>query len=273
MCKSPTPLRSRMSCGRKAAHKRLQVWMVAFVSLLLLAGVGRPAFGGQTVRLATLNWAPYIGKELPAEGYAAELIRTAFERSGYQVQYFYMPWTRAIETVLEGSYDGLCPIYYTEEREQEYSLSAEFPAGPLVFFKRVGTQIEYNRLADLKSYKIAVVRGYANTKEFDEAEYLRKSFTNNDQTGYRRLLFGTVELWLADKFVAQYTMSNHLPERAKEIEFIDKPLGVKNLHIAFSKMNPEYESLTKAFNKGLAEVLNDGTLEQILKHHSLPLTP
>jgi polar amino acid transport system substrate-binding protein len=271
MRRNAAPLNCWMSRGQMTAHTRMRVWIVALVSVLLLAGVGGPAFGGQTVRLATLNWAPYIGEKLPAEGYAAELIRTAFERRGYQVQYFYMPWTRAIKTVLEGSYDGLCPIYYTKEREQEYSLSAEFPAGPLVFFKSVGTQIEYNRLADLKPYKIAVVRGYANTKEFDEANYLQKSFTNNDQTGYRRLLFGSVDLWLADEFVAQYTMSNHLPDRAKEIVSMDKPLGVNNLHVAFSKMKPDHKRLTKAFNEGLAEILNDGTLKQILKHHRLSL--
>jgi polar amino acid transport system substrate-binding protein len=271
MQRSTEPIRCRMPHGRRTAHTRIRLWIVVAVSILLLAGVGGPAFGAQTIRLATLNWAPYIGGNLPSEGYAAELIRTAFERRGYQVQFFYMPWTRAVKTVLEGSYDGLCPVYYTEQREQDFSLSIKFPAGPLVFFKRVGNEIKYNRLEDLQPYKIAVVRGYANTKEFDEADYLQKSFTNNDQTGYRRVLFGTVDLWLVDKFVAQYTMTNHLPDRAKELDFIDKPLGVNDLYVAFSKKKPEHKRLTKAFNEGLAEVLNDGTLKQVLEHHGLSL--
>jgi polar amino acid transport system substrate-binding protein len=271
MKKNSTPLSCRISLGQTKAYTKRLVWIVTFISFSILAGVGRPAFASQTVRLATLNWPPYIGEKLPAEGYAAELIRTAFERSGYQVKYFYMPWTRAVKTVLEGGYDGLCPVYYTEQRKEDYSLSSEFPAGPLVLGKRVDTNIKYKRLTDLKPYKIAVVRGYANTKEFDEANYLQKSFTIDDQTGYRRLLFGSVDLWLADKFVAQYTMANHLPNRAKEVVFDDTPLGVKNLHIAFSRKGPEYKRLTEDFNKGLAEILKDGTLEQILRHHELSL--
>jgi polar amino acid transport system substrate-binding protein len=257
--------------GQISTYAKRLLWMVAFISISILTSVCRPAFAGQTVQLATLNWPPYIGEKLPDEGYAAELIRTAFERSGYQVKYFYMPWTRAVETVLKGGYDGLCPVYYTQKRAEEYSLSSEFPAGPLVLGKRVGTDITYNQLTDLEPYKIAVVRGYANTKEFDNAKYLQKSFTIDDQTGYRRLLFGSVDLWLADKFVAQYTMANHLPDRAKEVVFIDKPLGIKNLHVAFSRKRPNNKRLTEAFNKGLAEILNDGTLKQILKHHNLSL--
>lgn len=250
---------------------RCNLFFVASISILTVAGLSGTAFGEPTIRLATLTWPPYMGENLQAEGYAAELIRTAFARSGYQVQFFYMPWERAVTTVTEGSYDGLCPVYYTKKRAGDFSLSREFPAGPLMLFKRKGTQIAFNRIADLKPYKIAVVRGYANTNEFDEAEYLQKSFTNNDQTGYRRLLFGTVDLWLADKFVAQATMSDHLPERAGEVDFVKKPLGIKNLHVAFSRMKPDHKDLTQAFDNGLNQILTDGTLPKILARHGLSL--
>ena len=137
--------------------------------------------------------------------------------------------------------------------------------------KRKDEEIIYNRLEDLKPYKIAIVSGYANTKAFDEAKYLQKSICNADTTGYRRLLFGTVELWLVDKFVGQYIMSHHLPERAKEIEFIEKPMGVKNLHVVFSKKKQNHLRLAEDFNKGLAEVMNDGTFNKILAGHGLSL--
>ena len=259
------------SCAKLKAIAKFYLLAAVLASLVLFVGHTETALGEQTVRLATLTWSPYMGQTLTNEGYAAELIRTAFERSGYQVKFFYMPWQRAVKTVTEGSYDGLCPIYYTKQRADDFSLSKEFPAGPLVFLKRKEATITYNRLEDLKPYKIAVVRGYANTKAFDDAEYLQKSHANSDQTGYRRLLFGSVDLWLADKFVAQATMSGHLPERAGEIEFVDKPLGVKNLHVAFSKMKPDHQKLTKAFDRGLAQVLSDGTIEKILANHGLSL--
>jgi polar amino acid transport system substrate-binding protein len=187
------------------------------------------------------------------------------------VKFYYMPWGRAVEMVSKGSYNGLCPAYYTEERAEKFSMSDPFPAGPLLFAKRRSARIDYNTLRDLAPYKIAVVRGYANTKAFDNAGYLQKSFTIDDQTGYRRLLFGRVDLWLADKFVAQYTMSQHLPEKADEIAFINKPLAEKTLHVAFTKSKPNYKALTKAFNTGLKSVLNDGSLEQILRRHHLSL--
>jgi len=258
---------------RKAPGLRYALVLICSVLALSLPVLGdsNAAFGAQKIRLATLNWAPYIGENLNAEGYAAELIRTAFQRVGYEVKFFFMPWQRAVNTVTEGSYDGLCPAYYTQQRAQTFCMSKEFPAGPMVLAKRVDRDIHYNRIQDLKPYKIAVVRGYANTKAFDEAKYLQKSFTNCDQTGYRRLLFGSVDLWVVDKFVAQQTKANHFPERAKEIDFVAKPLGVNNLHIAFSRTKPDYQHLTNIFNEGLAEVLTDGTVKQILTRHGLSL--
>ena len=95
--------------------------------------------------------------------------------------------------------------------------------------------------------------------------------TNEERTGYRRLLFGSVDLWLVDKFVAQTIMSQHLPERAGEIDFVRKPLSAPDLYIAFTKSKPYCASLTKAFNAGLAQVLTDGSLEKILKHQHLSL--
>jgi polar amino acid transport system substrate-binding protein len=247
----------------------LSVAVIAFS--LLVPGQFQIASAAQKVRLATLNWAPYIGENLNGEGYAAEVIRTAFERGGYQVEFFYMPWQRAVKTVMAGSYDGLAPAYYTEKRAVDFSMSEAFPGGPMVFAKRADREIAYDRLEGLKPYKIALVRGYVNTKEFDEADYLTKNFTDCDRTGYRRVLSGSVDLWLVDRFVAQTTMAMHMPERAKEIDFVAKPLAVKNLHVAFSRMKPKYAELTRTFNKGLAEVLSDGTLQQILARHGLSL--
>ncbi|MEJ2640206.1 MAG: transporter substrate-binding domain-containing protein, partial [Desulfosarcinaceae bacterium] len=130
-----------------------------FVILVTLSsGV---ATASETVRLATLNWLPYIGQDLEAEGYAAEVIRTALERSGYSVTFYYMPWGRAVDMVSKGSYNGLCPAYYTEERAEKFSMSDPFPAGPLLFAKRRDARIDFNSLRDLAPYKIAVVRGYA----------------------------------------------------------------------------------------------------------------
>jgi polar amino acid transport system substrate-binding protein len=265
-CREANPLKnpSRLFC------QMLRSLLLGMLLMLVTISSGMAATS-ETVRLATLNWSPYIGEKLEAEGYAAEVIRTAFERSGYSVKFYYMPWGRAVDMVSKGSYNGLCPAYYTEERAEKFSMSDAFPAGPLMFAKRRDTRIDYNSLRDLAPYKIAVVRGYANTKAFDTAGYLQKSFTIDDQTGYRRLLFGRVDLWLADKFVAQYTMSQHLPERADEIAFINKPLAEKTLHVAFTKSKPNYKALTQAFNTGLKSLLNDGSLEQILRRHHLSL--
>lgn len=247
---------------------RSNIKLIVLTFLLLPVFYGN-GFGQQTIRLATLEWPPYIGENLPEQGYVAELISTAFKRKGYDVTFLFMPWQRALDWVAKGHYEGVTPAYYTKKRAVEYSVSDPFPGAPLVFIKRKNSKIKYTQLKDLIPYKIACAYGYAYTKEFDEAKYLQKSFTNNDTTGYRRLLFGTVDLWVADKFIAQYTISSHLPERAIETEIIKKSLSEQKLYIMFTKKIKDYKKFTQAFNQGLSSVMTDGTFEAILARHGL----
>src|SRR5690606_41510265 len=54
------------------------------------------------IKLATLEWPPYVGKKLKQQGYVHEVVVTALERVGYEVQIQYVPWPRALREVSLG---------------------------------------------------------------------------------------------------------------------------------------------------------------------------
>ncbi len=221
-------------------------------------------FAGKKLVLASLDWEPYIGQNVKDEGYVAVLVKEAFKRKGYDLEIKYMPWARVIKMAKSGRYDGYFPEYFAEELKTNYKISSPFPGGPLGFYKRKGDSITYKSIKDLIPYNIGVVRGYVNTKEFDDASYLKKQEAKDDLTNFRKLLKKRIDLVVADKFVGKYVVSKDMPGEENNIEFVEPPLENKDLYVCFSKKGKNTDVLYKVFEEGLKEIINDGTVEKIL---------
>eukprot|EP00494_Astrolonche_serrata_P006718 UN06743 len=65
--------------------------------------------------------------------------------------------------------------YYNDDRAKTYHMSDPFYQIKLGLIARrdVGIQ-QYNNLQELAPYRIGVSRGYANSEEFDAADFLNK---------------------------------------------------------------------------------------------------
>lgn len=217
--------------------------------------------------LATLEWPPYVGEQLPGKGFTTAIVTEAFKRAGYEVKISFMPWARVIQEVQAGKYDAAYPEYYSEERLQNFWLSEAFATGPLGFYKRKADPISYTTLKDLQPYRIGVVLGYVNTPEFDAAEYLQKEAVNSDEQNLRKLLLGRIDLAVIDQFVAEYLIKTLIPEGADTLEFMNPPLKEQPLHVIFARQVAGSEEKLQAFNAALKTMREDGTLDRILEEY------
>ncbi|MES9997571.1 transporter substrate-binding domain-containing protein [Desulfovibrio aminophilus] len=229
------------------------------VLLPLLLVVALPARAGG-VRLATLDWEPYIGRNLPGNGYVAEVVREAFRRQGYTVTFEFMPWARAVAMARTGEIDGYLPEYAGQNFDGDFFLSASFPGGPLGFFKLRSRDIFWSTLDDLKPYRIGVVRGRVNTAAFDARPDMIKEAVTGDLQNLRKLAIGRVDLVLADRNVGLFLAQKYMGADAERIEFMLPVLEEKALHIRFPIVKPDSLTLVRAFDAGLASMSADGSL-------------
>ncbi len=79
------------------------------ILLLALICPWPPARAEEPLSLATLEWAPYVGKDLPDRGFATEIVTEVLGRSGYGVDITFMPWVRVLRRVARGEADALYP--------------------------------------------------------------------------------------------------------------------------------------------------------------------
>lgn len=228
------------------------------------------------VTLATLEWPPYIGKKLPKKGYVHEIISSVFERSGYDITIQFYPWARALHLAKSGAVDGLMPEYFDESRLNNFVFSSPIPGGPVGFYKRKKDKIVFTvnpknepekALLGLKGLSFGIVRGYINTKAFDEADYLLKDPVVDDDLNLKKLFSKRIDLIFIDKYVARYLITEKYPWMWDSLEFMEPELETKNLYIAFSKKSAGYEQKLKDFNATLKTMEMTGELKDIILNH------
>ncbi len=241
--------------------------IVAFCFIFCIGMHSGVASAADKLVLATLDWEPYIGPHLEKDGYVAVIVKEAFKRGGYEIQYDYMQWSRVVGLAKAGKVDGYFPEYYSDELKEKFLISSPFPGGPLGFFKRSDDDISYQSLKDLVGHKIGVVKGYVNTVEFDKADFLKKDESTSDLINLKKLLAKRIRLMVADKFVGLNLVKQNMPDQKDDIVFMDPPLEIKDLHVCIPKSRPNSDKIHAAFEKGLAEITQDGTIQKILKEY------
>lgn len=259
-----------------------------FVIVCIMILFSMPLYGAdKTVSLMTTEWEPYVGSKMPGNGFTFEIVQEAFKRAGYKVSVKFDNWSKGMKMTEEGKADGIFPAYYDEKREPAFAFSNPFGEGPVGLYKRTSrpspTPVQsYDRekrnitysvdprinekeaLLGLKDHTFGVVKGYVNTPEFDAAAFLKKVEAKDDLENLRNLFKRKVDLIVIDKYTAKYLISNKFPWYTGELEFMEPPLDVKTLHVAFSKQVDDYEQKRRDFNAALKLMKEDGTLEKIL---------
>ena len=178
-----------------------------------------------------------------------------------------MPWKRALEGIKAGKHDGLYTVWYRKEREAWFVYSDSIaPANELGFYKRKEKDISFKTIEDLKPYTIGVTRGYALPPGFDQAS-LKISRVKDDEVSLRKLHKGRVDMVLTDKILGKFIIDTKIPEAVPGLVWLDPPVLVEFQHLVFSKKVGDFAMKLADFNRGLAEIEADGTLNAIIARH------
>lgn len=243
--------------------------LLLFIAVLLWSATGLAQ--AETIKLTSCEWPPYASRSLLNQGFTSEIIAEAFKRVGYETQFRFLPWKRAMLECDRGHYHALYSAYYSRQRAEKYALSQPYAQSPLVFCARKDADIEYQGLYDLIPYRIGVVMGYVNTPEFDNADYLTKDEARDEVQNLLKLLNGRVDLIVIDKYVAIRMLKTHprLQGKRDQVRFLEPALAMKPLYVMFSRAVPGYEQRVADFNQGLEKVKADGLISDILEKHGL----
>jgi len=221
----------------------------------------------KTIKLASLEWYPYQGSNLPNQGVATDIVMTVLKSKGYEVEIDYLPWSRQMRELENHRFDGILGAYFTKERTQKFIYSDCYLTSSEYFYKRSDSKISWKKLSDLKGYKIGLVRDYANSPQLDNADFLHKEYVNSDIANIKKLLNGSLDLIVINKKTAEYLLITSMAPFFNDIEAIKPPLITHKLCILFNRDDPKSKQYIADFNQGLAKIRKDGTYKKILQRH------
>ncbi len=224
-----------------------------------LSGSGSVA--GEVVRVSTLDWPPYTGKDLPLGGATTDVVRAAFEKMGHEIEIEYRPWKRAIDMAAKGTDNVVAyfPGYHCHHRDG-FVASEPIGNGPLGFAEHMEAPMTWESLDDIggQQLKIGTVLGYANTDEFDAkvgTGYILAIPSNDDLTNLKKLLRKWIDAVVIDKLVLEYMKATEasLKGNADKLQFNAKPLEDKTLFLCF-RGDEKGRTLKHIFNAGLEQI-------------------
>jgi polar amino acid transport system substrate-binding protein len=231
------------------------------IGILAWSLSGSGSVAGEVVRVSTLDWPPYTGKDLPLGGATTDVVRAAFEKVGYEVEVDYRPWKRAIDMAAKGTDEVIAyfPGYHCNHREG-FVASEPLGNGPLGFAEHAEAPLTWETLDDIgeQQLKVGTVLGYANTDEFDAkvgTGWILAVPSNDDLTNLKKLVRKRVDAVVIDKLVLEYMKATEasLKDNADKLQFNAKPLEDKTLFLCF-RGDETGRTLKHIFNAGLEQI-------------------
>ena len=240
---------------------------------LFILFLATPKGMADTVTLATLDWSPFYGKDLPKKGYIAEIARQALERKGHKMTLEFMPWTRAMYTVKQGVYHGLFGCWFNNEIKDDYYFSKEIMGSGDGHFLALDDSVLHSLVPEkLKGKKVGFVRGYPISDEL--IKLFKSGQVSKHEISKFRLLFGLIWAGRIDVILENYQVAKHYfkqsyPEKTFDLKIVGKDYVDAGLYICWSKKKKGINQIIQDFDDSIRTMRKDGTINKIEKEFGI----
>lgn len=237
--------------------ERLSALILFLPALLCLSGNARAS---NTIQICIGDFPPYNSRSLPNNGPVIEIASEAFRRSGYQMQFKFMPWARILKEGEHGQC-GILGIWRNTERDLIFEYSQPIVKQELGFFARRGSQYQLGNKKVLESLSIGAERSSYLPPVLNNPQ-LHFDLASSLRTNLLKLARERVDIAYGNKAAGLYMIRTDL--NLQNIEWQSPGLEIKETYLAFAKIHKEKETLLKAFNRGLCSMKADGSYKKIL---------
>lgn len=243
---------------------------------LLLSLFTAGGLHAETIRLTNGEWPPYLGEQLPHQGVASRIVSEAFALQGITVAWEFHPWVRSLQLAQSGKRSGSAVWLNNSEREKIFFVSDPVLESGFYLFHRKDYLFDWAQVSDLQKLRVVGTRGYDYGDAFQQAEangQLRVNRVTSDETAFRQLIAGRVDVFPVDKVVGFDILHQYFSaaDRAK-LTFHPQPLRLDSLHLLMSRDVPGNAERMVRFNRGLAQLRDSGKLTQYLQEIQQPLS-
>lgn len=222
----------------------------------------------QKIKILTTEWSPYVSKHVDCHGFTAEVVCYAFLMAGHEVEFVFKSWDKNEALIKRGVNLAAFPHKKTPAREKFALFSEPVAMSRDVFFyiKKSPEKIDFESLADLKTYKIGAVKGH-NYIAMLKSAGLDLDYASDTITAFKKMYIGLVDLVPENEFVGWQIIQKLYPDEMYKFASTSKSFNRDTLHLMFSIADPRSEAMRADFDHGLNEIMRTGVYRQLLKKY------
>ena len=237
--------------------------------VLAQSGTEKPT----SIKIASGDWPPYMGKNLPDNGIASKVLSEAFATKGVRVVYEFYPWNRSLEHARKGWIDATGVWFESADRRADFFVSKPVIDANYVLYYPKAKPLICKSISDLFGHKIGATLGYFYGDEFERAEIdgkIKVVRATTDQISLKNVAVGRIDGFPLDELVAKHMIANDLtPSEAEQIGTSSFVVYARPLHLLISRNIPNGKELARLFDQGLEEIRKNGAYDRIVNNPAL----
>ena len=230
-------------------------------------------FSSESIRITNGEWDPYMSEKAHDFGFISKSVSDVFISENIKVTYGFFPWVRALELAKSNQWDGSIGWAKSKEREEEFIFSKEplFTGNVVLFYFR-SNYILWDKIEDLKKYKIGITNGYSYGNKFDD--FIKDNPQNieiavSDLNNFKKLFSGRIDAFVMDLDIGlKILKDNFLENELREIQYSTKSLDERPQYLILNKNSKNkvfMEKFDNAFKKLQTKKLIDKNIDEFRK--------
>ncbi len=226
--------------------------------------------GKQITLVIGREFPPFTGKTLPQQGMLTDVVRTALESMGYDVEFEFWGRAHGFKAAQEGRFSGTFPHFIKRAHLTHFFYSKPLFQMLIRGFVHARKPFKFDQIEDLSGRVVCRPEGY---DLYDLQPLLLKNRITLKapkaiETCFKMLMQGTVDVVSVHEFTGQEVL--HDAGLTEHVCMLDNVISVDTVHLLFPKRILQSEGRMKTFDQTLTRLETAGALEKIYSRHLKP---
>ena len=209
---------------------------------------------------------PYWSKNLPYSGLCGEILHAMSQEINLESTIDFKPATRLFEDDSNNVTGD--PLFFLAHRDFDATIPIALYYSALFYYRPNRKEdITFARLADLRGYKIGVLKGTIVDRSYFAGAGITFEESYSEQSLFKKLKLGRLDMCICIDLVGHLTIQELFPEDAGNFAAINIPRSVTPIAIMLTGKYPHAKELAKQYRKGLRIITESGAYQVILEKY------
>ncbi|MEG3638257.1 substrate-binding periplasmic protein [Magnetococcus sp. PR-3] len=245
---------------------------IRLVCCLLLMLLFIPTtYADEKLKVVWLKWGAYGDPDRVDQGIIPDMVRTVFERAGYQVTFTFQPWPRVLLGVKSGKYDVVADLWDLPKYQQDFLFLDTLQIEKISLFVLKDSPLQSGAPQALNGLTIGGVMEGGYSDWWDQANHFKKLEVAQEIQMLRLLHAKRVDAIIGDPVVVNSLIQTEMPQLIGQLRELDPPASINRGAPAISRHHPQAQILKKRYHQAFKALRQEGLYEQMEIKHGLRL--